>query len=470
MLLKADNRSLIKDREKTYLTADADAAATTLTLRAVDNLNWADNDYLIIGEIGTRTAEIMQANGTVSDGTSLIIDRSGAAGGTRFAHSVGDPVYRIDYNRIEYSRNTTDTSSGSSILVTQEIQPHKLYSWYEDATNTTGFGFIRWNNQTSATFSPYSDGAPYAGYGTRTLYRMREKIRRLINEPIEASQRFISDDDIRQEINNIQRQVSQERLWPFYERTRSFAGVANQWRYTVNDDVSKIHYAIYDQKPIAVIQRNRYDMLFYDSAPTGTPTHCAVWRDEEDAARVYLFVYPRTANAADTDQLNGAINATVTTVTVDSTSGFPSKGRFIVESEVIEYDGTTSTTFTGCRRGAEGTTAATHADNTAITERDFFYHYHLDPVDLVDPNDVTRIPDSDVLVYGASANLALQKSEQPLHDRLYKKYQDSLEKLRKNFSDMQTGGSMRVRVIEELSSDAGVRDPNKSPRDATGFA
>ena len=74
MLFLVRNYELIKDREKTYLTADADAAATTLTVRAVDTNSMADNDYLIVGEIGTENSEIMQINGTVVDGTSLTID------------------------------------------------------------------------------------------------------------------------------------------------------------------------------------------------------------------------------------------------------------------------------------------------------------------------------------------------------------------------------------------------------------
>lgn len=73
-----------------------------------------------------------------------------------------------------------------------------------------------------------------------------------------------------------------------------------------------------------------------------------------------------TGTASQGDALNGAIDASVTTLTVDSTSKFPSSGAVVVGSEWISYTSKTSTTFTGCTRGAFGTTAATHADNVVV--------------------------------------------------------------------------------------------------------
>ena len=64
------------------------------------------------------------------------------------------------------------------------------------------------------------------------------------------------------------------------------------------------------------------------------------------------------------NQVNGsglASDATVTTATVDSAAAFPSSGYIKIEDEIIEYTGTTSTTFTGLIRGSLNTTAATHA-------------------------------------------------------------------------------------------------------------
>jgi hypothetical protein len=66
--------------------------------------------------------------------------------------------------------------------------------------------------------------------------------------------------------------------------------------------------------------------------------------------------------------LNGAINNSVTTITVVSTAGFLTAGQIRIESEVITYTGITSTTFTGCTRGARGSANAAHATGVAVTK------------------------------------------------------------------------------------------------------
>jgi hypothetical protein len=64
----------------------------------------------------------------------------------------------------------------------------------------------------------------------------------------------------------------------------------------------------------------------------------------------------------------GGINNSTATVTVQATTGFPTVGVILVESELITYTGITSTTFTGCVRGTNGTTAAAHANNTNVQD------------------------------------------------------------------------------------------------------
>ncbi|MEW6295960.1 MAG: hypothetical protein AB1467_06795 [Candidatus Diapherotrites archaeon] len=65
-------------------------------------------------------------------------------------------------------------------------------------------------------------------------------------------------------------------------------------------------------------------------------------------------------------QLNGALTAVATTITVDSTKGFPIRGWIRINDEEILYTRKTSTTFTGCTRGAYNTTASTHSDNDYV--------------------------------------------------------------------------------------------------------
>jgi hypothetical protein len=64
--------------------------------------------------------------------------------------------------------------------------------------------------------------------------------------------------------------------------------------------------------------------------------------------------------------LNGSLDASQTTVTVTSTTGFPTVGFITVDSEVIKYTSTNSTQFLSCTRGADGTGATTHSSGATV--------------------------------------------------------------------------------------------------------
>ena len=67
-----------------------------------------------------------------------------------------------------------------------------------------------------------------------------------------------------------------------------------------------------------------------------------------------------------TTLLNGTINSSATTIVVNSTTGFGATGRILIDSELITYSGKTGTDFTGCTRGALGTTAAAHTTGASV--------------------------------------------------------------------------------------------------------
>lgn len=78
------------------------------------------------------------------------------------------------------------------------------------------------------------------------------------------------------------------------------------------------------------------------------------------------FGFAEVGNLVST-RLNGAISNSATTITVDSTTGFASRGIIVIGSEVITYTGKTATTFTGCTRGAGGTSAAAHLSRRSVS-------------------------------------------------------------------------------------------------------
>lgn len=457
MKLLAQNKDLILDQPATIATATIAAAGTTLTVK--NNGGFAQNDFILLGKIGEEKTEIKRITAAVTAGTSLTI------AGVTFAHDIDTPVYKIDYDQVAFYNSATTTAPAVGSYITNgriALDPTQDYTYFEDTVNTTGYGFTRFYDATAASYSVVSIAVPYTGYTKRMLRYMRNRIRRLINEPTDE---LIKDDEIDEEINTAQEEFAHLRLWSVLEDTKSFSTVANQYEYSLASDVHTLYDAKFDTQPLAVIDVHRWNILRWDSDISGDPTHICMW-----GRRARLYPYPSTA--AGTTAINDAdgITAADTTITVDATSSFPSQGRIIIESEVISYTGTTSTTFTGCTRGEEETTAATHANDITVTERDIIYHFQENPDDLTEETAETPFLNTNPMVFQAASELALRKPDETLHDRLTLKAEAARKKMIKSDESKYKSSFPRVKDADtETVTDTGtLRNPNNPPQNITG--
>jgi len=69
-----------------------------------------------------------------------------------------------------------------------------------------------------------------------------------------------------------------------------------------------------------------------------------------------------------TSTLSSGINASVTSLTMASSSSFASSGTVQIGSELITYTGNSGGTLSGLTRGASGTTAAIHSSGATVTD------------------------------------------------------------------------------------------------------
>ena len=90
-----------------------------------------------------------------------------------------------------------------------------------------------------------------------------------------------------------------------------------------------------------------------------------------DGQAVYTF-YRSPADGTSSGistTLSAGINASVATVPVASVTGMPTTGGVItINSEQISYTGISSLNLTGCTRGINGSTAATHSTSDAVLQ------------------------------------------------------------------------------------------------------
>ena len=87
--------------------------------------------------------------------------------------------------------------------------------------------------------------------------------------------------------------------------------------------------------------------------------------------------------------LNGSHSSTVTTLTLTSTTDFSATGKVYIGGEQVTYTGVSGNDITGCTRGANSTTAATHASGTTVTQFD----------NGGVPRNIVRTPDNNYLLY-----------------------------------------------------------------------
>ncbi len=77
-----------------------------------------------------------------------------------------------------------------------------------------------------------------------------------------------------------------------------------------------------------------------------------------------------------TSTLSSGINASVTSLTMASSTSFPSTGTVQIGSELITYTGNSGGTLSGLTRGAVGTTAAIHSSGATVTDASNFFSWN----------------------------------------------------------------------------------------------
>jgi hypothetical protein len=181
-------------------------------------------------------------------------------------------------------------------------------------------------------------------------------------------------------VNDARRKLAVDCGWN--ESIKSYSSTAYKGIFTMPTDYIRARRVLYitaDSQIELTQVESQQDFAKQDKVAVNTNTLLSDYY----ISGTTLNVWPPLSAAADTDQLNGGINASVTTIVLDDATELSKAGRILIENEKISYAYRDDTTLYGCTRGIEGTTAATHADDTAITELDIWVYYDAFPADKV---------------------------------------------------------------------------------------
>ena len=242
-------------------------------------------------------------------------------------------------------------------------------------------------------------------------------------------------------VNEAIRYINQREFgYSFNHANNSSTLVAGQCRYTVPTSTKSIDYST------ARIKK--------DSDLNAAGNNLATLSYNEYIEKDYA----NEEDAVVATTLNGSHSDSVATLTLTSTTGLDTTGTVHIGSEQVTYTGILGNDITGCTRGANSTTAATHADGVAVTQFEgggvprsivrtpdnnyllypypdkaysLVFDYYTFPADLSAHGDTTSIPDrfSPVIVDGATAYVYQYRGELNQYQLNFSRFEQGIKNM-----------------------------------------
>lgn len=186
--LKADQRDLSRNRKYSYSTINHLSARNTYAITNSDG--FSADDYVLIGEWGSETSEIMQI-GSVNTSTHVLTFKAGAT--TKFAHSESTKITTLGYNQVRFYQTATATFSATNPVTGYiDLQPDSFFSKAYDTSNTTGFGWFIFYNETTAKASSNSNAIPYGDFDPNSVKKILDAFYSLLNN---KEIKLVTEDD-----------------------------------------------------------------------------------------------------------------------------------------------------------------------------------------------------------------------------------------------------------------------------------
>ena len=227
--------------------------------------------------------------------------------------------------------------------------------------------------------------------------------------------------------------------WPFTHETETVTLIPGTTRYSVPANTQSVDYDTFR------VSKN---------SSIGTSGSSLRVLDYKEYVQKFISQEDDVLNTT----LNGALTNVATTITVVSTTGFANAGGIQIENETITYTGTTNTTFTGCTRGTNSTTAAAHASGVIVAQfstggvpfnvfrtpdnnyglypfpnraYQLLYEYYVKPTALSATGDVPLIPEQfrQVIVDGATAYAYQYRGEAQQYGLNFTRFEDGIKQM-----------------------------------------
>ena len=277
-----------------------------------------------------------------------------------------------------------------------------------------------------------------------TYLNLTNELLREFNEVILTSSNFSSARGIQIQaqnaINEAVRYINQREFnYPFNHATATKTLTAGVVRYSLPTSTKTVDYSTF--------------RLIKDS-DLGTSGGRLSVLDYNDYVNSYI---------TQEDEINSttaaeAIDTSETEIDLTSASDFDSSGTVYIDNEQITYTGISTNTLTGCTRGANSTTAASHSNGVTVTQFDgggiprhivrskdnnylvypfptksyqIKFDYYTYPSDMSDHDDTTTVPArfDPVIVDGATAFVYQYRGETTQYQLNFARFEQGIKNM-----------------------------------------
>lgn len=175
IILEADNRVLLNSQRYTYTKDNYSSGVSSIFVTNTEGFS-DTTKFLLIGNIGTESAEIFKIGSVNSVTGEITLQNAGGLSATTvYGHPESSRVTVMPYNQIGFFWTATTTYSDTNpISGFIDIQPSEWYSVYEDNNNSTGYGWFIFYNSVQVTASQPSNPIPYVGFEGETVQSILE--------------------------------------------------------------------------------------------------------------------------------------------------------------------------------------------------------------------------------------------------------------------------------------------------------
>lgn len=324
----------ILDEQRTYLDADSAAGATSFS---ANGINFAANQYIVIGQPGNLRTEIIKIN---SAPTATTIPLASAAS---FAHNRGDIVRFIPFNQIEAQYSTDGVSY--NVITPFDIRADSSESYLQRTSDASTYSYkFRFYNSTSTLYSPYSATSLGSGFGDGTIGAVKA---RALEQLGEQKSSLITDGFLNDAIQEARRTMDQNPAifrWSFRTMFGTVLGqiLGGQYKIAVPTDLRD--------------QNTHKNVL---SLRVGNQNRPMIYQPRPRFNQNYLNVRHSTTN--------GSTASGATSMVLTSTHDFDSSGTLVVANNAVGTTPLTIVTYTGNNKTTNTLTGCTYNTNRVIS-------------------------------------------------------------------------------------------------------